>query len=115
VIGENVRISTVAITHGALTIRVTEEQKVFQPSTVVAGGLGPAAIAPGGPATVTNNTTIDVTDEGAGKKMGIMSQGASLSEVVSGINALGASPRDLISILESIKAAGALQATIEVI
>ncbi len=115
VIGENVRISSVAITHGALTIKITEDQKVSQPQLTAVAGPGGTASAQGGQTIVTPQTNINVVDEGKGKKMVIMSQGASLADVVNGINALGVSPRDLISILESIKAAGALQSEIEVL
>ncbi len=114
VIGENVRISSVAITHGSLTIKITEDEKVSQPQNTAVAGAGGTAVATGGQTVVTPVTTIN-TDEGAGKKMGILHYGASLADVVNGINALGVSPRDLISILESIKAVGALQAEIEVI
>lgn len=103
VMGENVRISTVAIAQGNLTIRITETPQVSQPSPFSATGT----------TTVVNRTDVQV-DEGADKKLAILNQSITLQELVSGLNALGIGPRDLISILQAIKAAGALQAEIEV-
>ena len=101
VMGENVRISTVAIAQGNLTIRITETPQVSQPE----------AFSTGGTTQVVPRTQIDV-DSGEGKKLGVMRAGVTLQELVDGLNALGVSPRDMISILQSIKAAGALQAEI---
>lgn len=101
VMGENVRISTVAIAQGNLTIRITETPQVSQPE----------AFSTGGTTQVVPRTQIDV-DSGEGKKFGVMRAGVTLQELVDGLNALGVSPRDMISILQSIKAAGALQAEI---
>jgi flagellar P-ring protein FlgI len=101
VMGENVRISTVAIAQGNLTIRITETPQVSQPE----------AFSTGGTTQVVPRTQIDV-DSGEGKKFGVMRSGVTLQELVDGLNALGVSPRDMISILQSIKAAGALQAEI---
>ncbi len=101
VMGENVRISTVAIAQGNLTIRITEAPQVSQPE----------AFSTGGTTQVVPRTQIDV-DSGEGKKLGVMRAGVTLQELVDGLNALGVSPRDMISILQSIKAAGALQAEI---
>ncbi len=103
VIGENVRISTVAIAQGNLTIRVTETPQVSQP--------GPFSQV--GETVVVPRTDIQV-DEDTDSKLAVVNEGVSLQELVSGLNALGVGPRDLISILQSIKAAGALQAEIEV-
>lgn len=103
VIGENVKISTVAIAQGNLTIRVTETPQVSQPN----------AFSQGGTTTVVPRTNIQV-DEEKDKQLGIVSEGVNLQELVTGLNALGVGPRDLISILQSIKAAGALQADIEI-
>jgi flagellar P-ring protein precursor FlgI len=105
VIGENVRISTVAIAQGSLTIRVTETPQVSQPG----------AFAPQGAATtVVPRTDIQVDDQSQ-NRLGILPSGVTLQELVQSLNALGVGPRDMISILQSIKAAGALQAEIEVI
>jgi flagellar P-ring protein precursor FlgI len=103
VMGSDVRISTVAIAQGNLTIKVTETPEVSQP--------GPLS---GGTTQVTPRTKIDV-DDGKSKKMVVMHEGVSLQNLVDGLNALGVGPRDIISILQAIKAAGALQADIQVI
>jgi len=103
VMGEQVRISTVAIAQGNLTIRVTENQQVSQP--------GPFAEV--GETQVVDRTQIEI-DEGAEKRLNTLREGVSLEELVNGLNSLGIGPRDLISILQAIKAAGALQAEIEV-
>lgn len=103
VMGENVRISTVAIAQGSLTIRITETPQVSQPNPFSDGVT-----------TTVPRTDIQV-DEGEDKKFGIVSEGVTLNELVAGLNSLGIGPRDLITILQSIKAAGALQAEIEVL
>ncbi|WP_035692397.1 flagellar basal body P-ring protein FlgI [Azospirillum halopraeferens] len=103
VMGENVRISTVAIAQGNLTIRVTETPQVSQP--------GPFS---DGETVVVPRTDIQV-DEQSDRRLAVMQSGVSLQELVQSLNALGVGPRDMISILQSIKAAGALQAAIEVI
>lgn len=104
VMGENVRINTVAIAQGNLTIRITETPQVSQPAPLSQGGTTQAVA----------RTAINV-DEGEGKKMGVLSGGVSLQDMVQSLNALGIGPRDMITILQSIKAAGALQADLEVI
>ncbi len=104
VIGDNVRISRVAIAQGNLTIRVTETPQVSQPG----------AFSEVGQTTVVDRTQVDVLDSGKEKKLAIVNGGVSLQELVTGLNALGIGPRDMISILQAIKAAGALQADIEV-
>ncbi len=98
VMGDNVRISTVAIAQGNLTVRVTEAPQVSQPG---AFSNGTTAVVP--------RTSIQV-DDGHDKKLGILPSGATLRDLVASLNALGVGPRDMISILQSIKAAGALQA-----
>lgn len=103
VMGENVRISTVAIAQGSLTIRITETQQVSQP--------GPFAEV--GATTTVNRTNIEV-DEGEERQLTVLQPGVSLQELVNGLNALGIGPRDMITILQAIKTAGALQAEIEV-
>ncbi|MBV9248316.1 MAG: flagellar basal body P-ring protein FlgI [Acetobacteraceae bacterium] len=102
VMGANVRISTVAIAQGNLTIRVTETPEVSQPEGFSNGAT-----------VVTPRTQVQV-DEQRDRKLGILSSGVTLRELVASLNALGVSPRDLISILQSIKAAGALQADLQV-
>ncbi len=103
VIGENVRIDTVAIAQGNLTISVTETPQVSQPN----------AFSNTGTTTTVARSDIQV-DEGGDRKLVVMPRGVSLQELVNGLNALGVGPRDMISILQTIKAAGALQAEIEV-
>jgi len=103
VMGEDVRISSVAIAQGALTIRVTEAQQVSQP--------GPFAEV--GTTTTTDRTDVQV-DEGEDKRLTVLKPGVTLQELVNGLNALGIGPRDMITILQAIKTAGALQAQIEV-
>ncbi|PPR79880.1 MAG: Flagellar P-ring protein [Alphaproteobacteria bacterium MarineAlpha3_Bin5] len=103
VMGENVRISTVAIAQGSLTIRITETDQVSQP--------GPFAEV--GATTTVDRTNIDV-DEGEDKRLTVLPPGVTLQELVNGLNALGIGPRDMITILQAIKTAGALQAEIEV-
>jgi flagellar P-ring protein precursor FlgI len=102
VMGANVRISTVAIAQGNLTIRVTETPEVSQPNPLA---RGTTVVAP--------RTNIQVDDQ-HDKKLGILTSGVTLRDLVASLNALGVGPRDLISILQSIKAAGALQADLEV-
>lgn len=104
VMGENVRISTVAIAQGNLTIRITEAPQVSQPQPF--SNTGTTAIV--------DRSRIRV-EEGKDNKLGVLGNGVTLQELVNGINALGISPRDMISILQAIKAAGALQAEIEVL
>jgi flagellar P-ring protein precursor FlgI len=103
VMGDSVRISTVAIAQGNLTIRITETPQVSQPNP----------FADEGSTVVVPRTTVGVTEENT--KLGVLPSGVSLQELVASLNALGINPRDMITILQSIKAAGALQAEIEVI
>jgi flagellar P-ring protein precursor FlgI len=103
VMGANVRISTVAIAQGNLTIRVTETPEVSQPD----------AFSKTGTTTTVPRTKIEVDDQ-HDKKLGILTSGVTLRDLVASLNALGVGPRDMISILQSIKAAGALQADLEV-
>ena len=102
VMGENVRISTVAIAQGNLTITVRESPAVSQPAPFSRGQT-----------VVVPQSDVQV-DEERGRQFITLRDGASLSSLVSGLNALGVTPRDMISILQTIKAAGALQANIEV-
>lgn len=101
VMGENVRIDTVAVAQGNLIVKVEEIPQVSQP-----GALAPASAS----TVVTPQTTITV-EETKGKTA-LLQRGASLRELVAGLNALGVGPRDLITILQAIKTAGALQAEI---
>jgi flagellar P-ring protein precursor FlgI len=102
VMGQNVKVSTVAIAHGNLTIRITETPQVSQPAPFSEGVT-----------QVVPRTNIQI-DEQADRRLGLLQTGVTLQELVNGLNALGVGPRDLIAILQAIKAAGALQAEIEV-
>jgi flagellar P-ring protein precursor FlgI len=102
VMGANVRISTVAIAQGNLTIRVTETPQVSQPGPFSNG------------TTVTTPKTDIQVDAQTDRKLGILQGGVTLRDLVASLNSLGVGPRDMISILQSIKAAGALQADLVV-
>lgn len=102
VMGANVRISTVAIAQGNLTIRVTETPEVSQP--------GPLS---NGTTTTVPRTQVQVDDQ-HDRKLGILQGSVTLRDLVASLNALGIGPRDMISILQMIKAAGALQADLVV-
>jgi flagellar P-ring protein precursor FlgI len=104
VMGADVRISTVAIDQGNLTIRVQETPQVSQPTPF--SNTGDTVVVP--------RTSIQI-DDSKGNKLAVLHQGVSLQSMVDGLNALGVGPRDIISILQAIKAAGALQADIQVI
>lgn len=103
VMGADVKVSRVAIAQGNLTIRVTEMPQVSQP----------APFSEGGQTVVVPRTNIEV-DDGAGRQLGVLETGVSLQDLVNGLNALGVTPRDLITILQALRAAGALQAEVEV-
>jgi flagellar P-ring protein precursor FlgI len=102
VMGANVRISTVAIAQGNLTIRVSEAPEVSQP--------GPLS---NGKTTVVPRSSIQV-DTQNDRRLGMLNAAPTLRDLVASLNSLGVGPRDLISILQAIKAAGALQADLEV-
>lgn len=103
VIGKDVKINKLAIAQGNLTIRITDVPFVSQPLPFSNGET-----------VVGVNTAIDI-NESIDSKLSVLDTGVNLQELVNGLNALGVSPRDLISILQAIKASGALQADIEVI
>lgn len=98
VMGEDVRISRVAVSQGNLTLRIQEQPIVVQPNPFADG------------ATVIVPRTDAAIEEEPGISLAEVQPGTSLSEVIAGLNALGVSPRDMIDILKSIKAAGALHA-----
>ena len=102
VMGKDVRVSQVAVAQGNLTVTITEQPEVSQPEPFSRGVT-----------TVVPRTGIKV-DTDDKKKLAIVKDSVSLRELVDGLNALGVGPRDLISILQAIKASGALQADIEV-
>lgn len=98
VMGEDVRISRVAVSQGNLTLRIEEAPLAVQPNPFAEGET-----------VVVPRTRADLEEE-RGTGLAEVSGGTSLSEVIAGLNALGVSPRDMIDILKSIKAAGALHA-----
>jgi flagellar P-ring protein precursor FlgI len=102
VMGANVQISEVAIAQGNLTVTVTEAPQVSQPAPLSEGET-----------VVVPRTQVTVDDE-SNNQLAVLNGGVSLHELVDALNALGIGPRDIIAILQSIKAAGALQAEIEV-
>ena len=103
VIGKDVKINRLAIAQGNLTIKITDMPIVSQPLPFSDG------------TTVTGVTSAIDINESVETKLSVLDTGVNLQELVDGLNALGVSPRDLISILQAIKASGALQADIEVI
>jgi flagellar P-ring protein FlgI len=100
--GKDVKVSTVAVAQGNLTVTITETPVVSQPEPLANGE------------TVVVPRTNIALDTGDGQKLAIVKQGVTLKELVDGLNALGIGPRDMIAILQAVKAAGALQADIEV-
>lgn len=98
VIGEDVRISRVAVAQGGLTLRVEEAPIAIQPNPFAEGET---IVVPRTQATIDDRPPVNLAE---------ISGATSLSEVVAGLNALGVAPRDMIDILNSIKAAGALHA-----
>ena len=97
VMGENVRISTVAVSHGGLSVMIQEEQSVSQPAPFGAGQTA-----------VTQNKELSVEEKAS--RLMVLPTGVSLGEVVRALNAVGVTPRDLIAILQAMKSAGALNA-----
>jgi flagellar P-ring protein FlgI len=102
VMGRDVRVATVAVAQGNLTVTISESPQVSQPNPQSRGGR----------TVVTPRTSVGVTEDG--KKFALVKDGVSLQQLVDGLNGLGIGPRDLIGILQAIKAAGAIQADIEV-
>ena len=103
VMGENVQISRVAVAQGNLTVRITETPQVSQPNPFADGRT-----------VEVPRTEIQIDDQSQ-NRMVALEPGVTLKDLVDGLNALGVGPRDLIGILQAIKAAGALQAEIEII
>jgi len=102
VIGENVRISTVAISHGNLSVQIKEDEKVSQPLPFAKGET-----------VVTPETVIRVEEQMG--RFYLMEGGITIKELIKALNAAGVSTRDVITILQTIKASGALHAELEVI
>jgi flagellar P-ring protein precursor FlgI len=101
VMGKDVRVSTVAVAQSNLTVTITENPKVSQPSPLSLGTT-----------TTTPSTTIDLKQKNS--DLALVPEAVTLQQLVDGLNALGIVPRDLIAILQAIKATGALQAEIQV-
>jgi flagellar P-ring protein precursor FlgI len=101
VMGRDVRVATVAVAQGNLTVSISESPQVSQPNAFARGRT-----------VVTPRSSVRVTEDG--KKLALVQDGVSLQQLVDGLNGLGIGPRDLIGILQAIKAAGAIQADIEV-
>lgn len=102
VMGRDVRVSMVAVAQGNLTVTISETPEVSQPLPFTRGGT----------TRVVPRTRIGVQEDG--KKLAVVKEGVSLQQLVDGLNALGIGPRDMIAILQAIKASGAIQADIEV-
>ncbi len=102
VIGQNVHVSAAAVTHGSLTVTISNDPIVSQP-----GALS------GGQTVVVPNSQIDVKEEK--NKMFLFDPGVSLNDIVEAVNRVGAAPGDLVAILEALKEAGALRAELIVI
>jgi flagellar P-ring protein precursor FlgI len=101
VMGRDVRVSTIAIAQGNLTVSITEAPQVSQPAPLSRGRT-----------RVVPRTRLGVQEDG--HKLALVRESVSLQQLVDGLNALGIGPRDMIAILQAIKAAGAIQADIEV-
>jgi len=130
VMGANVRVDTVAIAQGNLTVRITETPQVSQPAPFSSGGQRVPRLnadgtvardaqgnilydnVGGAQTVVVPRTDIQVDDQGD-RRLSVLRGGVSLQELVDGLNALGVGPRDMISILQTIKAAGALRADLQ--
>ena len=101
VMGRDVRVSTVAVAQGNLTVTISEQTQVSQPAPFSRGTTQRVA-----------RSKVGVQEDG--KQLALVREGVSLQQLVDGLNSLGIGPRDLIAILQAIKAAGAIQAEIEV-
>jgi len=106
VLGEHVRLSTCAISHGNLSISVKSTLNVSQPPAPVIGSTG-------GQTVVTPDVQTEVKEEQS--RLMVVDETVTLGEVVRALNAVGVTPRDLVAILSALKAAGALQASLEII
>jgi flagellar P-ring protein precursor FlgI len=102
IMGANVRISTVAIAHGSLSIQIKEEKQVSQPAPFSQGQT-----------TVVPKSETTVSEEKA--NLVVVDGGVNIGDLVRALNALGVTPRDMISIMQAIKQVGALQAELEII
>ena len=112
VIGGDVRVTPAVVTHGSLTVKVKEDQKVVQGDPTVTTTAAGATVA-AGEATQVADTEIDVEEETA--KAFVFDTGVELSDIVDAINAVGAGASDLVEILGALREAGALRAEIIII
>ena len=103
VIGQNVTVSPAAVTHGGLTVKISESDEASQPNPFA-----------GGNTAVTPNSVVDVTTNGTGR-MFKFPKGVSLNDIVQAVNKVGAAPGDLVAILEALKQSGALKADLMII
>jgi flagellar P-ring protein precursor FlgI len=101
-IGQNVKISPVAVSHGGLTVKIEKQTDVSQPNAVS-----------GGQTTTVTNTKVTATEEKGVTKL--FEGGTTVGELIRSLNTLGVSTKDLITIIQTIKAAGALNAQLEII
>jgi len=122
VIGENVRVRQVAVAHGNLSIQIKETREVSQPAPFAPSNRGGGApietrdgvvVAPGGSTVVSPESDVTVAEEN--NRLLLVPGGKTIGELVRALNAIGVTPRDLITILQIIKAAGALQAELEIL
>ncbi len=121
VVGENVRIQKVAVAHGNLSINIKEKKNVSQPQPFAPSGSGVApqqmqdgtVVVPGGSTIVTSESQVAVAEDDS--RLLLIPKGRTIGELVNALNAIGVTPRDLITILQAIKAAGALQGELEII
>tara|TARA_R110002110_G_scaffold33533_1_gene114764 strand:+ start:77900 stop:79006 length:1107 start_codon:yes stop_codon:yes gene_type:complete len=102
VIGKSVRVKPAAVSHGNLTVTITEDQAVSQPNALSQGVT-----------TTTSQSEISVSQDKS--RMFLLKPGISLESIVNAVNEVGAAPSDLMAILEALKEAGALNADIEII
>ena len=103
VVGGQVRIGAAAVAHGSLSVRISTQFEVSQPSP----------FSKNGDTTVVPNEQVDVHENSA--QLVTLQEGTTLDSVVRALNALGATPRDIIAIMQALKAAGALRAEIVIL
>jgi len=122
IIGDNVSISQVAVAHGNLSIQIEETKEVSQPqpfgtSEIIKGSPvmqtdSGVVVASGGATVVTSKSDVNIDEEKTG--LVLVPEGKTVGDLVKALNAIGVTPRDLITILQTMKTAGALQAELEV-
>ena len=103
VMNQSVRLEPSAVSHGSLSVSISSTPAVSQPN----------ALSSGGTTAVTEKTDIQIKQEGG--QLNLLEAGARLADVVKALNAIGATPQDLLSILQALKSAGALRAELEII